>query len=921
MDKKNAAEHKSGIVISDEDMKNLSPMMRQYLLTKEEYGDCILFYRLGDFYEMFFDDALTASRELEITLTGKDCGLKERAPMCGIPYHSVMPYVSKLISKGYKVAVCEQVEDPKKAKGIVKRDVVRVITPGTLIEDELLDEKSNNYLAVVYVVQRRAALIFCDVSTGELFGAETDSLSGIINEAARYSPSEMITNSGGKPELNREITARLNIIPDFSHPDIFDTNGAAELVKEHLETDGGEPNDILTTAAAAMLRYLFLTQKSSVPYIKRLSIYSISDYMDIDASTRRNLELTETMREKKRDGSLVWALDKTRTSMGARHLKQWIEKPLVNVVKINGRLEAVGELKDDFDLRGSACEVLDASYDIFRIMSRASAGTVTPKDMLALKNTLNALPMLEDVISRAKSPIIHTMKISFAALKRLWLFLESAIKDDAPAIIRDGGMIKQGHSRQVDELRDIKENARAYLEAFAESERGRTGISKLKIGYNKVFGYYIDITRSQSENVPDDYIRRQTLANSERYTTEKLKEIEDEIMGASEKLLELELHLYHEAVDEVLGFSDELHALASSLSVLDCLCSFAEAAAKNNYSRPSVDNSGVIEITGGRHPVVELTAKDSIFVPNNAHLDTEKNRLIILTGPNMAGKSTYMRQTALITLMAQTGSFVPAEAAHIGIVDRIFTRVGASDDIASGQSTFMLEMTEVANILKTATNRSLIILDEIGRGTSTFDGLSIAWAVAEYVCDKKKLGAKTLFATHYHEMTELEGKMDGAKNYSISVKKKGDEITFLRKIVRGGSDRSYGIEVAALAGVPRPVITAAKRILKHLESTMPKRGEPIFEQLTLDIESDEFSSDEKNIDIDFYSRADYMPEGEPYPGAEHGTDAAPPAVREVTAEERTAMEIYEELKSLNLPEMSIIESAQKLLELAAKVQK
>lgn len=879
-----------------EDMKKLSPMMQQYLLTKEEYSDCILLYRLGDFYEMFFDDAKTASRELEITLTGKDCGLEERAPMCGIPYHSVTPYIAKLIDKGYKVAVCEQTEDPKKAKGIVKRDVVRVITPGTLIEDELLDEKSNNYLAVVFVMQKRAALVFCDISTSELFSAEVRSMSEIMNETARYSPREIIINSKDKPELNKEIIRRFNIVPDFSHAELFDENGAEELVSQHLKINGGaERTGGITIATAAMLRYLFHTQKSSVSYIDRLNIYSVSDYMDMDMATRRNLELTETLRDKKRSGSLIGVLDKTRTSMGARLLKQWIEKPLLNVMDIKTRLDSVDELVGNFDMRESVKYALDSTYDISRIMTRTSSGTVTPKDMLALKSTLNNLPTLREIIDGAKSPMIKNMKVNFDELKTLWLFLESAIKDDAPAIIRDGNIIKEGHSRQVDDLRDIKQNGTSYLEAFAEEERKRTGISKLKVGYNKVFGYYIDISRAQAENVPDDYIRRQTLANNERFTTVKLKEIEAEIMGASEKLLELELHLYREAIDEILKYSEQLRQLAEALSKLDCLYSLSETAVKNGYTRPSVDNSGLIEINEGRHPVVEVTADNAIFVPNDTILDTEKNRLMIITGPNMAGKSTYMRQTALITLMAQIGSFVPASSAHIGVVDRIFTRVGASDDIASGQSTFMLEMTEVANILKNATNRSLIILDEIGRGTSTFDGLSIAWAVAEYVCDKKKLGAKTLFATHYHEMTELEDKMDGVKNYSVSVKKKGDEITFLRKIVRGGSDRSYGIEVAALAGVPKPVITAAKRILKHLESTMPKRGEPLFEQLALDMETDDFS------DAD-YTLSETEPETEP------SAAQSPDPVTE---------KIINELRNMDVPSMTMIEAAQKLFELAA----
>lgn len=884
--------------MSKEKEQEMTPMMKQYLLTKNEYPDCILFYRLGDFYEMFFDDAKTASRELEITLTGKDCGLAERAPMCGVPYHSVTGYVSKLIEKGYKVAVCEQTENPKEAKGLVKRDVVRVITPGTLIEDALLDEKSNNYLMVIYTAQKKAALVFCDISTGEIFATEVNSVSEIINETARYNPKEIIINSLGKDALSNKISQKFNITPDFNRDDMFEADGAMDLVLEHFKVQnlgelGIEGRDCLIIAAAAMLRYLFHTQKSTVSYMDKLTVYSANDYMDMDASTRRNLELTGTIRDNSRAGSLLGVIDKTRTSMGARLLRQWIEKPLLNVKDINLRIEAVDELTNSFEMRDLSKYTLDSTYDISRILTRTSSGAVTPKDMIALKNTLNNLPTLREIIEKAKSPLISSMTVDFDALNQLWLYLESAIMDDAPALIRDGNIIKPGHNKQVDDLRDIRDNGEMYLNAFEEEERQRTGISKLKIGYNKVFGYFIDITKSQAENVPEDYIRRQTLANNERFTTAKLKEIENEIMGASEKLLALEQHLYSKAIDEILKYTEILKQLAEVLSTLDCLYSLSETAVRYGYVRPVVDNSGLIEITEGRHPVVEAMAENSIFVPNDTILDTDKNRLMIITGPNMAGKSTYMRQTALITLMAQIGSFVPAASAHIGVVDRIFTRVGASDDIASGQSTFMLEMTEVSNILNHATNRSLIILDEIGRGTSTFDGLSIAWAVAEYVHDKKKIGAKTLFATHYHEMTEMEDNLEGVKNYNIAVKKKGDEITFLRKIVRGGADRSYGIEVAALAGVPKPVIAAAKRILKHLENTMPKRDEPLFEQLALDIQGD-------------FSEADYVVPEENMIASENDV---------ITSQ------IINELDSLNVPTMTIMDAAQKLYELVDLVKK
>ncbi len=873
--------------LTEEQKNKISPMMRQYLKTKEEYKDCILMYRLGDFYEMFFDDAQIASRELEISLTGRDCGLEERAPMCGIPYHSVTPYIAKLIQKGYKVAICDQTEDPKLAKGIVKRDVTRVVTPGTLTEEALLDEKSNNYLAVIYIRQKSAALVFSDISTGEMFATEVSSITAILNETARYNPAEIIINSKNEIVLEK-LSQRFNASIDSSHENLFDSASAAKIILDHFKTDslsslGIEGREDIITAAAAMLRYLFHTQKSTVPFVDVLTVYSVNDFMDLDIATRRNLELTGTLRDNSRKGSLIGAIDKTRTAMGARELRRWIEKPLLDAAAIESRLSGVEELAKTFELRDMAKEALDLTYDISRIITRTASGSVTPKDMLALRNTLKSLPILREIISSAKSEKIHNMHVNFESLKTLCEFLESAVKDDAPAIIRDGNIIKEGHNAKVDELRDIKSNGKKYLEAFIDSERERTGIPKLKLGYNKVFGYYIEITKSLADQAPEDYIRRQTLANNERFTTVELKKIEEEIMSASDKLLSLELELYQQTIDKIMEYFDSLKQLADVLAELDCLYSFAETAVKNNYVRPTIDNSGLIEIREGRHPVVETMSR--VFVPNDTLLDTDKNRLMIITGPNMAGKSTYMRQTALITLMAQIGSFVPAKSAHIGIVDRIFTRVGASDDIASGQSTFMLEMTEVANILKTATPRSLIILDEIGRGTSTFDGLSIAWAVAEYVHDKKRLGAKTLFATHYHEMTEMEDTVEGVKNYNIAVKKKGDEITFLRKIVRGGADRSYGIEVAALAGVPKPVISSAKRILKHLEETMPKSDKPIFEQLIFDF--DDCYDNDYTVDED----------------------------ENIIDEPSAAEKIYEELKALDVPSMTIMDAAQKLYEL------
>lgn len=869
-----------------------TPMMQQYLQTKSECQDCILFYRLGDFYEMFFEDAKIASRELEITLTGKDCGLDERAPMCGVPYHSANSYISKLIDRGYKVAICEQVEDPKQAKGIVKRDVVRIVTPGTVTEDDFLDQKTNNYLEVIYCGSDESALVFCDISTGELYALSVASQTGIINETARYNPREIIINSGAGTELCKKITLQSGIIPDISHDELFSESATAlNHFPQYREILDKTP--IICTAISAMLQYLFRTQKSSVDYINTLNIYSVSDFMEIDMSTRRNLEITSSLRDGNRKGSLLGVLDNTCTSMGARLLRKWAQLPLINIYQIQDRLDAVEELTNNFDMRQSSKYILSSTYDVSRIITRASNGSITPRDMLALKETLNNLPSLKIMLNNAKSSLIRGIHIDFDAMNKLWIFLESAIANDAPANIRDGGIIKNGHDKQVDTLRDIQKNAKAYLEAFAEEERKRTGISKLKIGYNKVFGYYIDITKSQANNAPQDYIRRQTLSNNERFTTPKLKEIENEIMNASEKLSALENYLYGKAIEQIMKYYDSLKALAEGLALLDCLRSLAQAAVKNNYTRPFVDNSGLIEIIEGRHPVVETYAKDSIFVPNDTTLDTDKNRMMIITGPNMAGKSTYMRQTALITLMAQMGSFVPANSAHIGIVDKIFTRVGASDDIASGQSTFMVEMNEVANILNNATKRSLVILDEIGRGTSTFDGLSIAWAVAEYMLDPKKIGAKTLFATHYHEMSEMEDNHTGVKNYRVCVNKKGDEIVFLRKIVRGSADRSYGIEVAALAGVPKPVISAAKRILKHLEQTSPKRDEPVFDQLELFMDED-------------YSEIDYKVDD----------TYTPPALIPNPA----ADEIFNELKNLDVPSMTIMDAAQKLFALSDKAK-
>ena len=802
--------------------EQLSPMMQHYLKTKEEYPDSILFYRLGDFYEMFFEDAVEVSRELELTLTGKDCGLAERAPMCGVPYHAASVYISRLIDKGYKVAICEQTEDPKLAKGMVKREVVRVVTPGTVVDEELLDEKTNNYLAVIFTgADGKSGFSVSDVSTGEIYTAELSTKDEILNETARFAPKEIVANSLAVKSLANDVDMRFHMSLNDKNDSFFEGN-AEEKVSKQFGKDiselnlGSSPNAV--KAVGAMLNYLEYAQKTSIDYLDKLTVYSVNQYMELDAATRRNLEVTETMRDRAKRGSILWVLDRTNTSMGARLLKQWAERPLISADAINKRLYSVKELYENMMLRGELSEVLSRTYDISRIISRLSLGSATPKDMASLRETLIELPALEYALKGTKSPILAEMSRNFDLLEDVRDLLERAIKESPSPLLKDGNIINDGFNEELDKLRRAKENGGMWLHELEQRERERTGIPKLKTGFNKVFGYYIEITNSYKDLVPEDYIRKQTLTNCERYITPELKELENTILGASEKILNLESYLFDRVRKSVVGEIDRLRTAADIISVTDALYSLAESASRGNFCMPSVSDSGVIDIKEGRHPVVEKMSKNSMFVPNDTLLDCDENRMIMLTGPNMAGKSTYMRQVAVITLMAQMGSFVPAKSAKIGIVDRIFTRVGASDDIASGQSTFMLEMNEVSNILKYATKNSLIILDEIGRGTSTFDGLSIAWAVAEYILSKKKIGAKTLFATHYHELTGLEGKTDGVKNYCVAVKKRGDDITFLRKIIRGGTDDSYGVEVAALAGLPKEVISRAKEILKKVES-------------------------------------------------------------------------------------------------------
>ncbi|MDD6214741.1 MAG: DNA mismatch repair protein MutS [Firmicutes bacterium] len=799
--------------------EKLSPMMSRYLMTKEEYGDCILFYRLGDFYEMFFDDAITASRELELTLTGKNCGLAERAPMCGVPFHSAAVYIQRLVAKGYKVAICEQLEDPKQAKGLVNRGVIRVVTPGTVIDETMLDEKNNNYLAIIYKGES-TGLAFCDVSTGEVFATEVHGHKAAINELARYMPSEIIMNSSAAAELKADISMRLYTdITEYEDGYFNSEQREAELLQRFGKSSAEALalGDVSIRAAVfGMIKYLEHTQKSSVSYIDTVTVYNADEFMDIDVATRRNLEITETMRDKAKKGSLLWVLDRTKTSMGARKLKQWLEKPLVNAIEINKRLYSVDELVKNMMLCDDLSEVLSGIYDISRIVSRVSLNTANPKDLVSLKHSLLKLPELEYVLSKTTSPVLSDMKKRFDIMQDVAELLSNSISDDAPMVVKDGGVIKAGYNAELDELRKMTIDGKTWILSAEADERERTGIKNLKIGYNKIFGYYIEVTKSNLDLVPENYIRKQTLVNCERYITPKLKEMENNVLGASERYLALEAQLFDEIRRKIAAETDRLKQVCDIIATTDVLCSFAQTAFKSGYTMPEVTAGGEIVIKDGRHPVVEKTLKTDIFVPNDTRLDTTENREMIITGPNMAGKSTYMRQVALITLMAQVGSFVPASYAKIGVVDRIFTRVGASDDIAQGQSTFMLEMVEVSNILENATGNSLVILDEIGRGTSTFDGLSIAWAVAEYM--QSKIRAKTLFATHYHELTQLEDSLDGVKNYSIAVKKHGDDITFLRKIIRGGADDSYGIEVAALAGVPKPVIKRAKEILKKIES-------------------------------------------------------------------------------------------------------
>lgn len=804
-------------------MAQLTPMMQQYMKTKEQYKDCILFYRLGDFYEMFFDDALTASRELEITLTGKDCGLDERAPMCGVPFHAVDSYLNKLVSRGYKVAICEQLEDPKQAKGIVKRDVIRIVTPGTNLSAQTLEEGRNNYLMCIVCTEDRYGLSVADISTGEYLVTEIDGEKKLLDEISKFSPSEIICNqsfcvSGIDIE---DLKERLHICVFSLDAWYFDDSRCEQSLKEHFHVStltglGIEEYSCGTIAAGALLQYLIETQKTSIANLTALKPYSIATFMILDSSTRRNLELCETLREKNKRGSLLWALDKTRTAMGARMLRRCIEQPLIEREEIQKRLDAVEELKNNAITREELREYLGPVYDMERLLSRISYQTANPRDLIAFKSSLSMLPPIKYLLGSTQAPLLQKLEEDMDELQDLYTLLDSAIIEDPPVSVREGGFIREGFHEEVDRLRNAKTEGKSWLAKLESEEREKTGIKNLKVKYNKVFGYYLEVTNSYKDMVPDYYMRKQTLTNAERYITPELKELEDTILGAEERLVTLEYDLYVEIRNQIAAEIIRIQKTATAVAWLDLFASLALVAEQNNYVKPSVNEKGVIDIKNGRHPVVEKMIPNDMFIANDTYLDNGKSRISIITGPNMAGKSTYMRQTALIVLMAQIGSFVPADSAKIGLVDRIFTRVGASDDLASGQSTFMVEMTEVANILRSATRSSLLILDEIGRGTSTFDGLSIAWAVVEHISNPKLLGAKTLFATHYHELTELEGKLPGVNNYCIAVKEKGDDIVFLRKIIKGGADKSYGIQVAKLAGVPDSVIARAKELAEEL---------------------------------------------------------------------------------------------------------
>lgn len=805
--------------------EQMTPMMTQYLKTKEEYEDCILFYRLGDFYEMFFDDATTASKEMEITLTGKSCGLEERAPMCGVPYHAVDSYINRLVTKGYKVCIVEQTEDPAQAKGLVKREVVRIVTPGTNLNTAAMDEGRNNYIMSIAYIGGKFGISIADVTTGDYYVTEVTTERNVVDEINKFMPSEIICNHSflmSGMDID-DLKDRLSISVFELEEWYFDEEICSDVLKEHfgmvdLAGLGISNMSLGIIASGSLLKYLYETQKNSLSHMTKLIPYSTSTFMILDTSTRRNLELCETLREKQKKGSLLWVLDKTKTAMGARTLRNYIEQPLISKEEIINRQKVIEELNKSMITRDELREYLAPIYDLERLLSKISYRSANPRDLIAFKTSLSMLPHIKNIIMDFKSPLFKDIYNRLDVLEDITTLISESIMDDPPINIKEGGIIRTGYNEEIDRLRNAKTEGKTWLAEMEAAEKESTGIKNLKIKYNKVFGYYIEVSNSFKDQVPDYYVRKQTLTNAERYTTDKLKELEDVIMGAEDKLFSLEYNIFTAIRDEIFNQINRIQQTAKAVAQIDVFASLAFVADRNHYVKPKINEKGVIDIKDGRHPVVEKMMPDNTFIANNTFLDMNNNRLAIITGPNMAGKSTYMRQTALIVLMAQIGSFVPAKYANISICDKIFTRVGASDDLASGQSTFMVEMTEVANILRNATANSLLILDEIGRGTSTFDGLSIAWAVVEHICDKKLLGAKTLFATHYHELTELEGTLPGVNNYCISVKEQGDDIVFLRKIVAGGADKSYGIQVAKLAGVPESVLNRAKELVNELSN-------------------------------------------------------------------------------------------------------
>ena len=808
------------------DRDRLSPMMKHYLQMKDENEGCILFYRLGDFYEMFFEDAVLVSKELELTLTGKDCGLDERAPMCGVPYHAADTYIGRLVKLGYRVAICEQVQDPKEAKGLVERKVIRIVTPGTAMSRDAVQDDSNNYIMSVYGANGLYGIAVSDISTGSFSTTQVESPSKIIDEIVRFNPSEIILKLDQNPgkeftECYEDIRKRTGMVESPANDRYYDIKVCTDKILKQMKVSSIEglglkdyPGAVI--ASGALLQYLLETQMDLLKQINHIDVYFISEYMIVDSSTKRNLELLETMRDKTKRGSLVWILDKTKTAMGSRLLKSYVDMPLLSISEIEKRYDAIDSLNINVICRDEMREYLNSVYDLERLMSRIAMKTANPRDLISFRTSLYYLPFIRNILSELSGGIFKEMHESFDALEDIYELLQRAIDDDAPLTVKEGGIFKDGYSAEIDDLKNKKTNSKALLAEIEAREKEATGIKNLRIKYNHVFGYFFEVTNSFKELVPDYFIRKQTLTNAERFTTDELSRMSDEILGAEDKLYGIEYEEFCRLRDYLESQIVRVQKTAKQIAEMDVLASLSYVSMNNDYVRPHLNENGVIDIKGGRHPVVERLMGDDSFIPNDTYLDNTANRISIITGPNMAGKSTYMRQTALICLMAQMGCFVPADSADIAVSDRIFTRVGASDDLAQGQSTFMVEMSEVANILRNATANSLIIMDEIGRGTSTFDGLSIAWAVVEFIADKSSVGAKTLFATHYHELTELEGKLSSVNNYCIAIKQEGDHLVFLRKIIRGGADRSYGIEVAKLAGIPETVIDRAREISDFL---------------------------------------------------------------------------------------------------------